>query len=159
MIMLAVPTAIMGALLAQFHRGLENRVHCQIGLVKFIALAAKTAILIVGFAKELREKGISVTEAAAAAGRLRLRPILMTALAFILGVTPLDTASGAGSASPHPLGTAVFGGRIAATALSIFLVPVLYVVIENLRERGLRRRGQAVGPVSAGPDPEPSQEA
>ncbi len=152
MIMLAVPTAIMGALLAQFLRGLENGVYCQIGLVMLIALAAKNAILIVEFAKELREKGASIVEAAVSAGRLRLRPILMTALAFILGVTPLVTASGAGAASRNQLGTAVFGGMIAATALSIFLVPVLYVIIETMRERGMKSRGKPIEPSPAEPE-------
>jgi len=151
MIMLAVPTAIMGALLAQFLRGLENGVYCQIGLVMLIALAAKNAILIVEFAKELREKGMSATEAAVSAGRLRLRPILMTALAFILGVTPLVTASGAGAASRHQLGTAVFGGMIVATSLSLFLVPVLYVVVERIRERGLEARGKPAAPEPEAP--------
>ena len=137
MIMLSVPTAILGAMLAQLLRGLENGVYCQIGLVMLIALAAKNAILIVEFAKELREKGMSIEEAAVTAGKLRLRPILMTALAFILGVVPLVVAAGAGAASRHQLGNAVFGGMIAATCLSLFLVPVLYVVIERIRERGL----------------------
>ncbi len=153
MIMLAVPTAIMGALAAQYVRGLENGVYCQIGLVMLIALAAKNAILIVEFAKELREKGMSVVEAAVSAGRLRLRPILMTALAFILGVTPLVTASGAGASSRNQLGTAVFGGMIAATALSIFLVPVLYVIIEMIRERG---RNKPEEPAPGEPEPEAS---
>jgi len=135
-IMFAVPLAILGALLAQSLRGLVNDVYCQIGLVMLIGLASKNAILIVEFAKEKREQGASVVEAALEASRLRLRPILMTAFAFILGVVPLVVAKGAGAASRHSLGTAVFGGMIASTFLSLLLVPVLFVVIEKIRERG-----------------------
>ena len=141
MIILAVPLALLGALLAQSLRGLQNDVYCQIGLVMLIGLASKNAILIVEFAKNLREQGMDVVEAALQASRLRLRPILMTAFAFILGVVPLVIASGAGAASRHSLGTAVFGGMIASTFLSIILVPVLYVLIEKIRERGLRAEG------------------
>jgi len=135
-IMFAVPLAILGALFAQSLRGLVNDVYCQIGLVMLIGLASKNAILIVEFAKEKREQGASVVEAALEASRLRLRPILMTAFAFILGVVPLVVAKGAGAASRHSLGTAVFGGMIASTFLSLLLVPVLFVVIEKIRERG-----------------------
>ncbi|MFH1240749.1 MAG: multidrug efflux RND transporter permease subunit [Pseudomonadota bacterium] len=135
-IMFAVPLAIFGALVAESWRGLSNDVYCQIGLVMLIGLASKNAILIVEFAKTKREEeGASIVDAALQAARLRLRPILMTALAFILGVVPLVVASGAGAASRHALGTAVFGGMIAATFLSLVLVPVLYVVMEKLRER------------------------
>lgn len=141
-IMFAVPLAILGALLAQSWRGLVNDVYCQIGLVMLIGLASKNAILIVEFAKEKREQGASVVEAALEASRLRLRPILMTALAFILGVVPLVVAKGAGAASRHSLGTAVFGGMIASTFLSLLLVPVLYVVIEKVRERLLKGKGK-----------------
>ncbi|MBL7211909.1 MAG: multidrug efflux RND transporter permease subunit [Desulfobacteraceae bacterium] len=140
-IMLAVPLAILGALLAQSWRGLVNDVYCQIGLVMLIGLASKNAILIVEFAKEKREQGASVVEAALEASRLRLRPILMTAFAFIFGVVPLVVARGAGAASRHSLGTAVFGGMIASTFLSLVLVPVLFVIIEKIRERGQKGRG------------------
>jgi hydrophobe/amphiphile efflux-1 (HAE1) family protein len=154
-IMFAVPLAILGALVAESWRGLNNDVYCQIGLVMLIGLASKNAILIVEFAKTKREEeGASIVDAALQAARLRLRPILMTALAFILGVVPLVVASGAGAASRHALGTAVFGGMIAATFLSLVLVPVLYVVMEKLRERKPRtdrvkdvpgeRRGEGV---------------
>ncbi len=139
MIMLAVPLAILGALVAQWSRGLVNDVYCQIGLVMLIGLASKNAILIVEFAKEKHEQGMGIVDAALKAVHIRLRPILMTALAFILGVVPLVIATGAGSASRHSLGTAVFGGMIASTFLSLVLVPVLYVLIETLRERGLHR--------------------
>ena len=144
-IMFAVPLAILGALVAQSWRGLVNDVYCQIGLVMLIGLASKNAILIVEFAKEKREQGASIVEAALEASRLRLRPILMTALAFILGVVPLVVAKGAGAASRHSLGTAVFGGMIASTFLSLLLVPVLYVVIEKARERLLKgkKKGEA----------------
>ncbi len=137
-IMFAVPLAILGALLAQWLRGLVNDVYCQIGLVMLIGLASKNAILIVEFAKDKREQGATIVEAALEAARLRLRPILMTALAFILGVVPLVVARGAGAASRHSLGTAVFGGMIASTFLSLLLVPVLYVIIEKVRERGAK---------------------
>jgi HAE1 family hydrophobic/amphiphilic exporter-1 len=100
-----------------------------------IGLSAKNAILIVEFAKRLREEGYSIIEAAAEAGRLRLRPILMTAFAFILGVVPLMFATGAGAASRQSIGTTVFGGMVAATLLTLIFVPVFYAVIESLRER------------------------
>ncbi|MBW1780160.1 MAG: multidrug efflux RND transporter permease subunit [Deltaproteobacteria bacterium] len=141
MVMLAVPLAILGALVAQHIRGIANDVYCQIGLVMLIGLASKNAILIVEFARELREQGMSIVEAAIHASRERLRPILMTAFAFILGVVPMVVAKGAGAASRHSLGTAVFGGMLASTFLSLVLVPVLYVVLEKLRERGLKEKG------------------
>ncbi|MGB2693258.1 MAG: multidrug efflux RND transporter permease subunit [Thermodesulfobacteriota bacterium] len=135
MVMLAVPLALLGAMLAQYSRGLTNDVYCQIGLVMLIGLASKNAILIVEFAKQRREEGLPVIEAAMQAAMIRLRPILMTAFAFILGVFPLVIASGAGAQSRHSLGTAVFGGMILSTMLSLIVVPVFYVIIENLRER------------------------
>jgi multidrug efflux pump len=144
-IMFAVPLAILGALFAQSLRGLVNDVYCQIGLVMLIGLASKNAILIVEFAKEKHEQGASVVEAALEASRLRLRPILMTAFAFILGVVPLVVAKGAGAASRHSLGTAVFGGMIASTFLSLLLVPVLFVVIEKIRERGQKGKDEPEG--------------
>lgn len=135
MVMLAVPLALLGAMLAQYLRGLTNDVYCQIGLVMLIGLASKNAILIVEFAKQRREEGLGVIEAAMEAAMIRLRPILMTAFAFILGVFPLVIASGAGAQSRHSLGTAVFGGMILSTMLSLIVVPVFYVLIEKLRER------------------------
>ncbi len=135
MVMLAVPLALLGAMLAQYFRGLSNDVYCQIGLVMLIGLASKNAILIVEFAKQRREEGLSVIDSAMQAAMIRLRPILMTAFAFILGVFPLVIASGAGANSRHSLGTAVFGGMIVSTLLSLVVVPVFYVIIENLRER------------------------
>lgn len=138
MIMLAVPIAILGALLAQYIRGLQNDIYCQIGLVLLIGLASKNAILIVEFAKIKRDEGLSIVEAAKEAALIRLRPILMTAFSFILGVVPLVFASGAGAESRHSLGTAVFGGMILSTFLSLILVPVFYVVIQSMRENGIK---------------------
>jgi len=136
MIMLAVPIAILGALLAQYIRGLENNIYCQIGLVLLIGLASKNAILIVEFAKRKREMGLSIIDSAKEASLIRLRPILMTAFSFILGVVPLVFASGAGAQSRHSLGTAVFGGMILSTFLSLIVVPVFYVIIQSIRENG-----------------------
>jgi HAE1 family hydrophobic/amphiphilic exporter-1 len=134
-VLLGVPLAVLGALGAQWLRGLSNDVYCQIGLVMLIGLAAKNAILIVEFAEQLRHRGLSVVEAAIEAGRIRLRPILMTSLAFILGVLPLVFATGAGQEGRHSVGTAVAGGMILSTFLNVVFIPVLYVVIETLRER------------------------
>jgi HAE1 family hydrophobic/amphiphilic exporter-1 len=138
MVLLAVPLALFGALLALWLRGQQIDVYSQIGFVMLIGLAAKNAILIVEFAKRRREEGLDVVEAAMEAARLRLRPILMTAFAFILGVVPLMVATGAGAASRQSIGTTVFGGMLAATILTLAFVPVFYVVIERLRERGAR---------------------
>jgi len=138
MVILAVPLALLGALGAQWLRGLDNDVYCQIGLVMLIGLASKNSILIVEFAKRRREEGASIIDAALEAARIRLRPILMTAFAFILGVLPLVIASGAGANSRHSLGTAVFGGMIVATLLSLLVVPVFYVLIERLKEKRVR---------------------
>src|SRR5262245_33336132 len=134
-ILLSVPLAILGALGAQWGRGLIDDVYCQIGLVMLIGLSAKNGILVVEFAEQLRARGLSVTEAAVEAARIRLRPILMTSLAFILGVMPLVFASGAGREARHSDGTAVAGGMIASTFLNLAFIPILYVVIKNLTER------------------------
>jgi HAE1 family hydrophobic/amphiphilic exporter-1 len=115
-------------------RGMDNNIYTQIGIVLIIALASKNAILIVEFARELRGRGRSITEAAVEASRLRFRPILMTSFAFILGIVPLLNATGAGAASRRSLGTAVFGGMIAATVLAVFFVPVFYVLMQRLAE-------------------------
>jgi hydrophobe/amphiphile efflux-1 (HAE1) family protein len=135
MVLLAVPLALFGALLAIWVRHLQIDVYSQIGFVMLIGLSAKNAILIVEFAKRRRLEGLSITEAAMEAGRLRLRPILMTAFAFILGVVPLMIATGAGAASRQSIGTTVFGGMLAATILTLVFVPVFYATIESLRER------------------------
>lgn len=128
-ILLAVPMAIFGALGAQWLRGLQNDVYCQIGLVMLIGLASKNAILIVEFAEQLQHKGLGLFESAVEAARLRLRPILMTSVAFILGVLPLVFATGAGSAGRHSVGTTVFGGMIVSTFLNLFIIPILYVIV------------------------------
>ena len=131
-ILLSVPLAIMGALLAQWGRGLINDVYCQIGLVMLIGLSAKNGILVVEFAEQLRARGMSIVEAAVEAARIRLRPILMTSLATILGVVPLVVASGAGQEARHSVGTTVVGGMIASTFLNLAFIPVLYVVVRSL---------------------------
>jgi len=134
-ILLGVPMAVLGALGAQAVRGLLNDVYCQIGLVMLIRLSSKNGILIVEFAEQLRHKGLSISEAAVQAARIRLRPILMTSFAFILGVLPLVFASGAGQASRHSVGTTVFGGMIVSTVLNLFFIPVLYVIVKGLTTR------------------------
>ncbi|MBD2494615.1 efflux RND transporter permease subunit [Nostoc sp. FACHB-280] len=139
-IMLSVPLAIFGALLAQSMRGFPNDVYCQIGLVMLIGLASKNAILIVEFANQLRDQGLSITKAVIEASQERLRPILMTAFSTLLGIFPLAVATGAGAGSRQSLGTAVFGGMLIATFLSLFVVPVLYIVIKSLTERLIKPR-------------------
>jgi len=135
-VLLAVPMALLGALGAQWIRGLQNDVYCQIGLVMLVGLASKNAILIVEFAEQLRERGVPLVESAVQAASIRLRPILMTSLAFILGVVPLVFASGAGENGRHSVGTTVFGGMIMSTILNLFFIPVLYLIIEGWREHG-----------------------
>src|SRR5579864_3505034 len=138
-VLLAVPMAILGALGAQWLRGLENDVYCQVGLVMLIGLASKNAILIVEFAEQLRERGLPLMEATLEAARIRLRPILMTSFAFILGVIPLVIATGAGQAGRHSVGTTVFGGMIMSTTLNLLIIPVLYMIVEGWREaRGVK---------------------
>ncbi|MCA1585330.1 MAG: efflux RND transporter permease subunit [Acidobacteria bacterium] len=139
-ILLGVPLAVLGALSAQWIRGLANDVFCQVGLVMLIGLAAKNSILIVEFAEQLREQGRSIIDAAVEAARIRLRPILMTSLAFILGVLPLAFATGAGAGARNSVGTAVAGGMVASTILSIVFIPVLYVVIRTAVPGGGRHR-------------------
>ncbi|HHQ4598329.1 efflux RND transporter permease subunit [Aeromonas veronii] len=128
-VMLVVPLGVLGAIVAATLRGLENDVYFQVGLLTTIGLSAKNAILIVEFAKELYDKGMSLGEAVVEAARLRLRPILMTSLAFILGVLPLVISSGAGASSRNAIGTGVMGGMISATVLAIFFVPLFFVLV------------------------------
>jgi hydrophobic/amphiphilic exporter-1 (mainly G- bacteria), HAE1 family len=135
-VLLAVPMALLGALGAQWFRGLQNDILCQVGLVMLIGLASKNAILIVEFSEQLRERGIPLMESAIEAATIRLRPILMTSLAFILGVVPLVFATGAGKNGRHSVGTTVFGGMIMSTVLNLFFIPVLYLIVEGWREHG-----------------------
>jgi HAE1 family hydrophobic/amphiphilic exporter-1 len=131
-VLLAVPVALLGAIGAQYLRGLQNDVYCQIGLVMLIGLSSKNAILIVEFAEQLRAQGKSIADAAVEAARIRLRPILMTSFAFILGVVPLVVATGAGKAGRISVGTTVFGGMIAATTLNLLFIPLLYVIVRTI---------------------------
>jgi hydrophobic/amphiphilic exporter-1 (mainly G- bacteria), HAE1 family len=134
-VILVVPMALVGVLLALMIRGLDNNLYTQVGLVLMIALASKNAILVVEFARLLREQGMSITDAAVEATRRRFRPIVMTSFAFILGVVPLLGASGAGAASRQAIGTVVFGGMLASTLLAIPFVPVFFVVMQRLSEK------------------------
>jgi len=134
-VMLVVPLGVIGALLATMGRGLSNDVFFQVGLLTTIGLTAKNAILIVEFAKDLHEQGMSLFDAAVEACRMRLRPIVMTSLAFTLGVVPLALASGAGAGSSHAIGTGVIGGMLTATVLVIFWVPLFYVTVSKLFSR------------------------
>jgi hydrophobic/amphiphilic exporter-1 (mainly G- bacteria), HAE1 family len=138
-VVLIVPLAVLGAVLALMARGMDNNIYTQVGLVLLVGLSAKNSILIVEFARDLRSQGKGVLEAASEAAKLRFRPILMTAFAFILGVFPLVVASGAGAVSRQSLGTAVCAGMLGVTILGVFFTPVLYVLMQNpikrLRER------------------------
>lgn len=134
-VILAIPFGILGALLAIWARGLTNDIYFQIGLVTLIGLAAKNAILIIEFANQRRMAGLSLTDAALEAARLRFRPIIMTSMAFILGVLPLVIATGAGAASRNSIGTGVFGGMLAATFLAIFFVPLFFVIIGKIKPK------------------------
>jgi multidrug efflux pump len=149
-VLFALPLGMFGALAAVFLRGYPYDIYTQIGIVTLIGLAAKNAILIVEFARDRHAKGMTARDAALEAARLRLRPILMTSFAFILGVLPLVVARGASSASRRSLGTAVFGGMLSATLLAIFIVPVLFVVVQRVVE-GRTRADSAAVPVEAAP--------
>jgi multidrug efflux pump subunit AcrB len=137
-----VPLGVIGAVLATWLAGLENDVYFQIGLLTTVGLSAKNAILIVEFAKALREQGKSLIDATLEAVRLRLRPILMTSLAFMFGVLPLAFSSGAGSASRRAIGTGVLGGMATATVLGLIFVPLFFVLVCRLFER--RRKASDV---------------
>ena len=140
-ILLAVPVALLGGLALQKLRGLSNDVFCQIGLVMLVGLASKNAILIIEFAEQLRAQGMSLVEATIEASRIRLRPILMTSLAFILGLLPLCFATGAGQESRHSLGTPVLGGMVVSTILNLYFIPVLYILAERFRARKIAGAG------------------
>ncbi|MBS0970534.1 multidrug efflux RND transporter permease AcrD [Nissabacter archeti] len=141
-VMLVVPLGVIGAVAATWLRGLENDVYFQVGLLTIIGLSAKNAILIVEFANELHQKGRDLTEATLEASRMRLRPILMTSLAFIFGVLPMAISQGAGSGSQHAVGTGVMGGMITATVLAIFFVPLFFVLVRR-RFPGRKTQGTA----------------
>jgi HAE1 family hydrophobic/amphiphilic exporter-1 len=133
-VILVVPMGILGVMMALDFRNTDNNIYTQIGIVLIIALASKNAILIVEYARDLRNEGRSIMDAAIEASRLRFRPILMTSFAFILGVAPLLFADGAGAAGQRALGTAVFGGMIASTILAVFFVPVFYILFARMSE-------------------------
>jgi len=153
-VLLTLPVAVLGAFAALMLRSMENNVYAQIGLVMLIGLSAKNAILIVEFAKMKYDEGADLVDAALEGARLRLRPILMTAFAFILGTVPLAIASGAGSVSRRILGTAVIGGMLGSTLIAVFLVPVSFTMIMALFR--VRRRSRhheeagGQGPVAQG---------
>lgn len=131
-VIMVIPLGVVGALLATFARGLSNDIYFQVGLLTTMGLAAKNAILIVEFAKDLYEKGMGLIEATLEAVRIRLRPIIMTSLAFVFGVLPLAISNGAGSGAQHAIGTGVIGGMLSATLLAIFFVPLFFVVVEKI---------------------------
>lgn len=140
-ILLAIPLAMFGAMAAQLVRGLQNDVFCQIGLVMLIGLASKNAILIVEFANQLRAQGYSTVDAVVEASKIRFRPIIMTSLAFMLGILPLVLATGSGAASRNSMGTAVFGGMLFSTVFNLLLVPVLYILISKIRDKSDEDKG------------------
>ncbi|MFZ0662431.1 MAG: multidrug efflux RND transporter permease subunit [Acidobacteriaceae bacterium] len=142
-ILLAVPMAVLGALGAISLRGMADDVYCQIGLVMLIGLSAKNSILIVEFAEQIRQRGKSIVEAAIEAAELRLRPILMTSVAFILGVVPLYVATGAGAQGRRSVGTTIIGGMVLSTVLNLFFIPALYVILESLLSRFSKKKPRA----------------
>ena len=144
-VLLGVPFGLFGALIGAWLRGLPLDVYFQVGILAVIGLAAKNAILIVEFASALRARGHTIREAAVEAARIRLRPILMTSFAFIMGVTPLVIASGAGAASRHSIGTGVFSGMLLATLVGIFFIPLFFTVIRGVADRASRGRRAAAG--------------
>ncbi|MDO6459946.1 efflux RND transporter permease subunit [Granulosicoccaceae sp. 1_MG-2023] len=144
-VMLVVPLGVLGALLFTSFRGLSNDIYFQVGLLTTIGLSAKNAILVVEFAKSLVDQGKDIFTATLEAARMRLRPIIMTSMAFILGITPLVISSGAGAASRHAIGTGVMGGMLSATFLAIFFVPLFYVLVYRLTVRKRPQQDDAAG--------------
>ena len=138
-VLTAVPFAVFGAIMAVYLRGLSNDIYFQIGLLVLIALSAKNAILIIEFAMQAQEKGKSIFDATLEAARLRFRPIVMTSLAFTIGVLPLALSSGAGAGSRHAIGTGVIGGMIAATTIAIFFIPLFYNWLAQLNAKFTRK--------------------
>jgi multidrug efflux pump len=139
-VILVVPLGVLGVALATGLRGLENDVYFKVGLITIIGLSAKNAVLIIEFAKDLHAQGKSLVDAALEAAHIRFRPILMTSMAFILGVLPLFLASGAGSASQRAIGTGVLGGMLSATTLAVFFVPAFFVVVRGIFRGSERQR-------------------
>ena len=147
-VILSVPFAMLGALIAVIVRNYPSDVYFQIGLVVLVGLASKNAILIVAFAKQKREQGMSAIDAATEAARLRFRPIVMTSMAFVLGVLPLVLASGAGSAARRSMGTGVFGGMIAATFIATAFIPLFYTWLSPDKKKTQKTTATPTAPVS-----------
>lgn len=139
-VLTAVPFGILGALIFNWLRGLNNDVYFQIGLLVLIGLGAKNAVLRVAFAVDLRKQGLSVMDATIQAGEERLRPIVMTSLAFIFGVLPLAIATGAGANARHSIGTGIMGGMLGETTLAMLYVPLFFYLFETLAERSARKK-------------------
>jgi multidrug efflux pump len=156
-VLMAVPFALFGALLSILMRGIENDIYFQIGLLTLIALAAKNGILITEFAVMKRAEGMSIYDAALEAARLRLRPIVMTSIAFILGCVPLAIASGASANSRHSIGTGVIGGMLGATVIAIFFIPLFFQIFEKFSTRS-DKKNEAGGPGELGHEAVPGKE-
>ena len=158
-VMSAVPFGVLGALIAIWLRGLENDVYFQIGLLVLIGLGAKNAVLRVTAAVELRQQGKSIMDATIEAGEQRLRPIIMTSLAFAFGVLPLAIALGAGANARHSIGTGIIGGMIGETTLAMLYVPLLFYIFDRLAERSARKSAERAEPQAAGGAPEATPHA
>jgi multidrug efflux pump len=157
-VMTAVPFGILGALIFNSLRGLDNDVYLQIGLLVLIGLGAKNAVLRVGFAVDLRKQGLSVMDATVRSGEERFRPIIMTSLAFILGVLPLAIATGAGANARHSIGTGIMGGMIGETTLAMLYVPLFFYLFDEMVEKlgKKKHQGKDGGQAGHGEHPEPS---